>query len=436
MQPCSLLSLATAVPPHDHRAGAKRRQRARERSAGRKALFDRLSGVFDNAGIAKRHIVAPIDWYEAAARLGRPQRPLSRSRRSSVRRSGRGGDRTGGPDARRDRRRRHRLDHRHRHAQPRARVGPRLGLRDDIRRVPVFGLGCAGGVNGLATAARLAAAEPGHAAGCSSPSRPARSRSASTATIRPRSSPPPCSATAPPPRSSRSGERRPRDDHRLGARSCGPTRADHGLGRRGPGPRRGLRPRHPAVHRGEAGRSGRRDAARSSGSRASDIDRFCCHPGGVKVIDAIETALELPRASSTSSARCCAIRQHERADGAVRARAADRARPARARADDRVRPRLHLRRPAARSRMIAGRRRRSSASSRCSGWSSCGCRNRNTQAAARRGAVMKSARGHYPLIVALHAPGSRPCGGWRPGRPVDIAAAGPVRRCSSSAASG
>jgi alkylresorcinol/alkylpyrone synthase len=26
----------------------------------------------------------------------------------------------------------------------------------------------------------------------------------------------------------------------------------------------------------------------------SDVGRFCCHPGGVKVIDAIETALELP----------------------------------------------------------------------------------------------------------------------------------------------
>ena len=38
-----------------------------------------------------------------------------------------------------------------------ARVGPRIGLRDDIRRVPVFGLGCAGGVNGLALTSRLAA---------------------------------------------------------------------------------------------------------------------------------------------------------------------------------------------------------------------------------------------------------------------------------------
>src|SRR5256885_12428609 len=42
-----------------------------------------------------------------------------------------------------------------------ARVGPTIGLRPDVRRVPVFGLGCAGGVNGLSLAARLAAADPG-----------------------------------------------------------------------------------------------------------------------------------------------------------------------------------------------------------------------------------------------------------------------------------
>src|SRR5256885_6223174 len=62
MQPCSLLSLATAVPPivvEQHEA----KVRAREAFGGKKALFDRLSGVFDNAGIARRHIVAPQDWY-------------------------------------------------------------------------------------------------------------------------------------------------------------------------------------------------------------------------------------------------------------------------------------------------------------------------------------------------------------------------------------
>lgn len=30
------------------------------------------------------------------------------------------------------------------------------------------------------------------------------------------------------------------------------------------------------------------------GKRRGEIDRFCCHPGGVKVIDAIESALTLP----------------------------------------------------------------------------------------------------------------------------------------------
>ena len=37
----------------------------------------------------------------------------------------------------------------------------RMGFRPDAARVPVFGLGCAGGATGLALAARLAAAQPG-----------------------------------------------------------------------------------------------------------------------------------------------------------------------------------------------------------------------------------------------------------------------------------
>src|SRR5206468_8192279 len=64
MHDCSLLSLATAVPPYVvEQADAK--ALAREAFGGKKALFDRLSGVFDNAGIARRHIVAPLDWYMA-----------------------------------------------------------------------------------------------------------------------------------------------------------------------------------------------------------------------------------------------------------------------------------------------------------------------------------------------------------------------------------
>ena len=41
-----------------------------------------------------------------------------------------------------------------------ARAFSRLGFRSNVRRVPLFGLGCAGGVTGLAIAHRLAAATP------------------------------------------------------------------------------------------------------------------------------------------------------------------------------------------------------------------------------------------------------------------------------------
>ena len=40
-------------------------------------------------------------------------------------------------------------------------VAHEMGFRPDIQRVPIFGLGCAGGVSGLSIAARLAAGRPG-----------------------------------------------------------------------------------------------------------------------------------------------------------------------------------------------------------------------------------------------------------------------------------
>lgn len=128
---------------------------------GRAALFNRLSGVFDNALIDKRHTVAPIDWYreahgwkertdlyvaatealfeEAASKAiaGAALTPADIDGVVFVSTTG-----ISTPSIE-------------------ARVGPRMGLRPDVKRVPMFGLGCAGGVTGLATAARLASAEPG-----------------------------------------------------------------------------------------------------------------------------------------------------------------------------------------------------------------------------------------------------------------------------------
>src|SRR6185503_7124829 len=150
---CSLLSLATAVPPHVIEQ-SEAKLRAREAFGGKKALFDRLSGVFDNAGIARRHIVAPIEWYvkphvwqdRNSVYLEAGEDLLVEAATAAIEKAGLKPDDIDGvvtvsttgiatPSLE-------------------ARVGPGMGLRSDARRVPVFGLGCAGGVNGLATAAR------------------------------------------------------------------------------------------------------------------------------------------------------------------------------------------------------------------------------------------------------------------------------------------
>lgn len=140
---------------------AEAKATARELFAGRKALFDRLQGVFDNAGIDQRHTVAPLEWYAGDHRwesrnalylkaaealfLEAAGKAIAAAGLSASDIDGVVSVSTTGI------------------ATPslEARCGSRLGLRDDVRRVPVFGLGCAGGVSGLATAARLAAAEPG-----------------------------------------------------------------------------------------------------------------------------------------------------------------------------------------------------------------------------------------------------------------------------------
>lgn len=155
-----LLSLATAVPPYQVGQEVAKAM-ARELFSGRKALFDRLAGVFDNAGIAQRNIVAPVDWYGCdhgwqsrnALYLQASEAMFLDVAHKAIAAAGLKPEQIDGvvtasttgiatPSLE-------------------ARVGPALGLRGDVRRVPLFGLGCAGGVSGLGTAAQLARAEPG-----------------------------------------------------------------------------------------------------------------------------------------------------------------------------------------------------------------------------------------------------------------------------------
>jgi alkylresorcinol/alkylpyrone synthase len=292
MQSCSLLSLATAVPPHVIEQSAAKAT-ARRAFGGRPALFDRLSGVFDNAGIGKRHIVAPIEWYESAhgwhdrnaLYLEAAETLFAQAASAAIARAGLTPDQIDGvvtvsttgiatPSLE-------------------ARAGPRIGLRGDVRRVPVFGLGCAGGVNGLSLAARLAASEPG-------------SRwllvTVETCSISIRlDSDDPAAIVA----TALFGD---------GAAAAVVTTGDHSLARIS-GSAEKLWPDTLRIMGWDVEDPGLAvvfdraippfieaelaaavdDMLGQLGTERGAIDRFCCHPGGVKVIDAIETALELPQ---------------------------------------------------------------------------------------------------------------------------------------------
>jgi alkylresorcinol/alkylpyrone synthase len=292
MQGCSLLSLATAVPPHAiGQQDAK--ARAREAFGGRKALFDRLASVFDNAGIARRHIVTPPDWYmgdhgwhdrnslylEASAQLfvDAAAAAIEKAGLAPADIDGVVTVSTTGI------------------ATPslETRAASRLGFRDDIRRVPVFGLGCAGGVSGLATAARLASAEPGSnwllvtVETCSISIRLDSEDPAAvvaTALFGDGAAAAVVGGGGPGlARIAGSGEKLWPDSLRI----MGWDVEDPGLAvifdRAIP----------PFI---EAELATAVEAMLAKlGLKRGDIGRFCCHPGGVKVIDAIETALELPQ---------------------------------------------------------------------------------------------------------------------------------------------
>ena len=290
MQPCSLISLATAVPPF--RLAQAEAKAIGRRAFARPALFDRLASVFDNAGIAERHLVASPDWYEQshgwaernALYLESAERLFEEAARKAIAQADLTPDRIDGvvtvsttgiatPSLE-------------------ARVATRLGLRPDVRRVPLFGLGCAGGVSGLATAARLASADPG-------------SRwlyvTVETCSISIRlDSDDPAAVVA----TALFG-----DGAAAAVVHCG----DGGLARiaasgeklwpetlrimgwdiEDPGLAVVFDRAIPPFIEAELGKTITAMLG-EMGVERGDLGRFCCHPGGNKVIEAIETALDLP----------------------------------------------------------------------------------------------------------------------------------------------
>ncbi|WP_291562201.1 type III polyketide synthase [Bradyrhizobium sp.] len=160
MPTAALLSLATSVPPHvflqkDVQAAAW------DVFGSRFPDYDRFASIFTNTGIVKRHGVKPFEWYlEPRGWPERTEAFLEGAEALFIDVAGKAlagagldaadvdtvvtvcstGIATPSLDAR---------------------VHRRMGFRSDVSRVPVFGLGCAGGTSGLSIASRLAQARPG-----------------------------------------------------------------------------------------------------------------------------------------------------------------------------------------------------------------------------------------------------------------------------------
>jgi len=155
-----LLALGTAVPAHVLRQDDVAAQ-AHAVFAHRYANFERMAQVFHTAGINQRYSARPLPWFLApqgwgertAAYLETATALFVEAATKALAMAGLRADEvdtvvtvssTG-------------------IATPslEARAATELGFRADVHRVPVFGLGCAGGVSGLAIAGRMAVAAPG-----------------------------------------------------------------------------------------------------------------------------------------------------------------------------------------------------------------------------------------------------------------------------------
>ncbi|MEJ6399414.1 type III polyketide synthase [Yoonia sp. 208BN28-4] len=154
-----LHGLSNAVPPH-----CLTQEDVRERASvifqGKYPQFDRLSKTFDTAGIDKRYSVVPIDWFfqdhgwsdrNSAFMSGAKAMFIDAAQLALENAGWTGADvdcvvtvcSTGIATPTLD-----------------AQVFSEMGFRENIMRVPLFGLGCAGGVSGLSVAQSLAAGMP------------------------------------------------------------------------------------------------------------------------------------------------------------------------------------------------------------------------------------------------------------------------------------
>ena len=155
-----LLSLTTALPRFKLDQGDVAAI-ARRIFDGPNSEIEYLLPIFENAGIEARYSCVPLDWYlkpngwksRNALYLENAMDLIEQAASDCLHRAGVDAEQvdaivcvsTTGLST----------------PSLEARLMDRLPFRDDVERLPVFGLGCAGGTLGLARAAALAQASPG-----------------------------------------------------------------------------------------------------------------------------------------------------------------------------------------------------------------------------------------------------------------------------------
>lgn len=159
--PPRLLSLATAIPPHQLRQDAVKAMA--ERSLGsRHPGYRRLFKTFDTSGVDTRYSVVPIEWFEEPKDWpARHKAYLEGAKALYVEVATQALAESGWQPADVDTVvtvsstgiAMPSLD---------AHCMRQMGFRRDVERVPLSSVGCAGGATGLAIASRFAAASPGH----------------------------------------------------------------------------------------------------------------------------------------------------------------------------------------------------------------------------------------------------------------------------------
>ncbi len=158
--PVRLAGMGTAVPPHPLPQSVVA-VTAKRILGPRFPDFDRLSKTFATAGVETRYSVCPFEWFENAkdwpertarylegatgmfigsARQALTEAGWNASEIDTVVTVSSTGIATPSLEAQ---------------------AFTAMGFREDVHRVPVFGLGCAGGVTGLSIARRMAASAPG-----------------------------------------------------------------------------------------------------------------------------------------------------------------------------------------------------------------------------------------------------------------------------------